>query len=133
MKKLLFITTLALTMGYFQSCKQSNIEEVTPSNVQPSSAKVAASRIVTETRFATSSTHNYIYVYNQSSETISATFYYNKTGLSSGWINGGTVSLGVRKDKTFCQIPVKQIKVVITYNANAGTYQFLSGKSYSCK
>lgn len=95
------------------------------------SSRVAA-RIITATKFAFAPDTE-VWVYNQSTAPLTVEFYYNNTTLSTGWVLAETKTVASRKDALYCRLGVKQLKAVVTYDQNAGTFQFLNARKYSCK
>jgi len=63
---------------------------------------------------------------------MSVVFAYNKSSLSTGWVNVGTRTVLPRKDTGYCQIGVKQIRATVTYDANAGSYDWFTWQYNKC-
>ncbi|MBN8825841.1 MULTISPECIES: hypothetical protein [unclassified Spirosoma] len=132
MKALLtWVITFFFVFIGLSACEKSAIDDRIS---DPQGAlKIAAANVATETRIV-SYPYTYGWVWNKSTtSSITVACYYNMTtSPSSGWVLATTKTLAARKDFTYCKQGVKQIKLVITYDKNAGSYEFLSGKTYSC-
>ncbi|MCK8491779.1 hypothetical protein M0L20_07935 [Spirosoma sp. RP8] len=130
MRKHILISSVVLILTGLFGCENSKVEV----NVTPNGARAAASNIVTEIRIIPYP-YTYGWIWNKSTtDSVSVTCYYNMTLSSgSGWVQETIKVLPARQDFTYCRMGVKQIKLVITYDKSLGTYEFLSGKTYSCR
>ncbi|WP_375444362.1 hypothetical protein [uncultured Fibrella sp.] len=110
----------------------TNVENIATAKASNSGAKLITPRLRTDTRY-TFFPDTYVSVYNQSSAPLTVTFYYNNsTSSTNGWVEVKTITIPPRQDGGYCKIGVKQLKAVITFDTNSGTYQFIYGKKYSC-
>lgn len=122
----------AVNIEIIEAALPENAAGMLLSFTNKSSLRTAAARMVTVNLFATSP-KNSIYVYNQSSATMTVAFAYNKTTSStSGWTSAVTKTLAARKDTEYCKTGVKQLRATVTYDANAGTYSFFTWQYYKC-
>ncbi|WP_375443703.1 hypothetical protein [uncultured Fibrella sp.] len=123
--------TLFFVLTSLTGCEKSTTDVLT----QPDrSAKTAAPNFVTETRIIPAP-YTYGWVWNKSTTAAATvTCYYNMTlSATSGWVLATTKTVNARQDFTYCKLGVKQIKMLVNYDKNAGSYEFLSGQTYSCR
>lgn len=95
------------------------------------SLRVLAARWVTVNLFAIAP-KNYLWIYNKSSNSANVTFAYNRSTSGGSWVGAGSKSLGVRKEASYCNMAAKQIRATLTYDANAGSYNFITWQYYKC-
>ncbi|GGD64217.1 hypothetical protein GCM10011514_30210 [Emticicia aquatilis] len=96
-----------------------------------SNTRALAPRWVTVNLFAFAP-KNYLWVYNKSSNTASVTFAYNRSASGGSWVGAGTKSMGIRKEASYCNMTAKQIRATHTYDANAGSYNFITWQYFKC-